>query len=168
MANDMPLINDANYLYKELFEANKNFKSIQGELGHEASGPERLSTYNAFKSVTGLGDPISQKSREKNVKGVLQSVFGSSPKFCTLQRKLISTTVDNVGRAVIIPNPDLDMDSVGLPEEKAFKAHEKFVTRRLVRQGMSMRAAREKIANKTKLVRSRPRAFEVFHRCRSY
>lgn len=154
MSNDMPLINDANYLYKELFEANNNLKSIQGELGNDASGPERLATYNAFKAVTGLGDPISQKSRDKNVKGVLQSVFGSSPKFSTLQRKLISTTVDNVGRAVISPNPDLDMDSVGLPEEKAFKAYEKFVTRRLVRQGMSMRVAREQIANKTKLARS--------------
>jgi hypothetical protein len=92
ISNDMPLINDANYHYKELFEANKNFKSIQGELGHEASGLERLSTYNAFKVVTGLGDPISQKSRDKNVKDVLQLVFGSSPKFGTLQRKLISTT----------------------------------------------------------------------------
>lgn len=153
MSNDMPLINDANYLYKELFEANKNLQDIQRNLGYEASGQERLATYNAFKAVTGLGDPISQKSRDKNIKGVLQSVFGSSPKFGTLQRKLISTTVDNVGRAVISPNPDLDMDSVGLPEEKAFKAYEKFVTRRLVRQGMSMRAAREQIHNKSPLAR---------------
>jgi DNA-directed RNA polymerase subunit beta len=153
MSNDMPLINDANYLYKELFEANQNLKSIQAELGADGSGQERLATYNAFKAVTGLGDPISQKTREKNVKGILQSVFGSSPKFGTLQRKLISTTVDNVGRAVITPNPDLDMDSVGLPEEKAFKAYEKFVTRRLVRQGMSLRAAREQVTDKTDLAR---------------
>jgi hypothetical protein len=153
MGNKMPLISDANFLYKELFEANSNLKSIQGELGNEASGQERLATYNAFKAVTGLGDPIHQKTKDKNVKGLLQSVFGSSPKFGTLQRKLISTTVDNVGRAVITPNPDLDMDSVGLPEEKAFKAYDKFIARRLVRQGMSLRAAREEIANKSKLAR---------------
>lgn len=153
MGNDMPLIDDANHLYKELFEANSNLGAIQKELGEDASGPERLATYNAFKAVTGLGDPVNQKTKEKNVKGILKTVFGSSPKFGTLQRKLISTTVDNVGRAVITPNPDLDMDSVGLPEEKAFKAYEKFVTRRLVRQGMSLRAAREEIANKSKLAR---------------
>ena len=153
MSNDMPLINDANFLYKELFEANKNLTDIQSELGDEASGQERLATYNAFKAVTGLGDPINQKTRDKNVKGILKSVFGTSPKFSTLQRKLISTTVDNVGRAVITPNPDLDMDSVGLPEDKAFKVYDKFITRRLVRQGMSMRAAREEIANKSKLAR---------------
>jgi DNA-directed RNA polymerase subunit beta' len=45
------------------------------------------------------------------------------------------------------------MDSVGLPEEKAFKAYEKFVTRRLVRQGMSLRSAREQVTNKTQLAR---------------
>jgi len=103
--------------------------------------------------VTGLGDPINQKTRDKNVKGILKTVFGSSPKFGTLQRKLISTTVDNVGRAVITPNPDLDMDSVGLPEDKAFKAYDKFITRRLVRQGMSLRAAREEIVKQSKLAR---------------
>lgn len=153
MSNDMPLVSDANYLYKELFEANQNLKQAQVSFGKDASGAERLATYNAFKAVTGLGDPISQKSREKNVKGVLKSVFGTSPKFGTLQRKLISTTVDNVGRAVITPNPDLDMDSVGLPEDKAFKAYEKFVTRRLVRQGMSLRTAREHVTEKTPLAR---------------
>jgi DNA-directed RNA polymerase beta subunit len=153
MSNDMPLIDDANYLYKELFESNRNLSDIQKALGAEASGSERLATYNAFKAVTGLGDPINKKTADKNVKGILKSVFGSSPKFGTLQRKLISTTVDNVGRAVISPNPDLDMDSVGLPEEKAFKAYDKFVTRRLVRQGMSVRQARQQIKDKTDLAR---------------
>ena len=153
MSNDMPLINDANYLYKELFESNKNLKAVQEQLGQAGSGPERLATYNAFKAVTGLGDPIGQKNRDKNVQGILKNVFGSSPKFGSLQRKLISTTVDNVGRAVITPNPDLDMDSVGLPEDKAFTVYEKFVTRRLVRQGMSLRAAREQIADKSPLAR---------------
>ncbi len=153
MSNDMPLINDSNYLYKELFEANSNLAEIQNALGKDNSGAERLATYNAFKAVTGLGDPISQKTRDKNVKGVLKSIFGTSPKFGTLQRKLISTTVDNVGRAVISPNPDLDMDSVGLPEEKAFKVYDKFITRRLVRSGLPLRQAREHIQEKTPLAR---------------
>lgn len=153
MTNDMPLVNDANYLYKELLEANNNLKDIQKAIGADNSGTERLATYRAFKAVTGLGDPISQKTRDKNVQGILKGVFGSSPKFGTLQRKLISTTVDNVGRAVITPNPDLDMDSVGLPEDKAFTVYDKFITRRLVRKGMSLRAAREQVANKTKLAR---------------
>lgn len=153
MSNDMPLVNDANYLYKELFEANENLKKIQANLGTEASGAERLATYRAFKAVTGLGDPIGVKTQEKNIQGFLKNVFGSSPKFGVLQRKLISTTVDNVGRGVISPDPNLDMDQVGIPEDKAFKIYERFVTRNLVRRGMSLREAREAVKNKTKVAR---------------
>jgi len=153
MSNDLPLINDANYLYKELFEANNNLSKIQENLGADGSGPERLAVYRAFKAVTGLGDPIGVKTKEKNIQGFLKTVFGSSPKFGTLQRKLISTTVDNVGRGVISPDPNLDMDQVGLPEDKAFKIYERFVTRNLVRRGMSLREAREQVKDKTKLAR---------------
>lgn len=153
MQNDLPLVSDPNYLYKELFEANKNLAEMQKELGAEGVGQERLAVYHAFKAVTGLGDPISQKSREKNVKGLLASVFGSSPKFGTVQRKLISTTVDNVGRAVITPNPDFDMDTVGLPEDKAFDIYGKFVARRLKRQGMPLTRALEHIKDRSELAR---------------
>jgi DNA-directed RNA polymerase beta' subunit len=145
MSNDMPLVSDANVLYKELMEANKNWGLLQNEVGSDGVGNDRLVVYDAFKAVTGLGDPITQKSQDRNVKGLLRSVFGTSPKYGTVQRKLISTTVDNVGRAVITPNPDLDMDTVGLPEDKAYNAYEKFVTRRLVRQGMAMSQALEAI-----------------------
>ena len=152
MSNDMPLINDANYLYKELFEANKNLTGMQELVGDDI-GEERLAVYNAFKAVTGLGDPISQKSRDRGVRGILKDVFGTSPKFGTVQRKLISTTVDNVGRAVISPNPSLDMDSVGLPEDKAFDVYQKFIVRRLKRKGMSIRHAMQHIRDRSDLAR---------------
>jgi DNA-directed RNA polymerase subunit beta len=153
MSNDMPLVNDSNYLYKELMEANDNLSTMKKELGEEGAGAERLAVYHAFKAVTGLGDPISQKSRDKNVRGVLKQVFGSSPKFGTVQRKLISTNVDNVGRAVITPNPDFDMDTVGLPEDKAFDVYSKFVARRFKRQGMPLTQALQQIKNRTPLAR---------------
>ena len=153
MQGNLPLVSDSNYLYKELFEANRNLAGMKAELGEEGVGPERLATYNAFKAVTGLGDPISQKSQQKGVRGILKTVFGHSPKFGTVQRKLISTTVDNVGRAVITPNPDLDMDSVGLPEEKAFDIYGKFVARRLRRAGMPLTIAMRHIKEQTPLAR---------------
>lgn len=153
MGNKMPLVADPNYLYKELIAANDNLRKMKNEVGHAGSGPERLAVYHAFKAVTGLGDPLSQKSREKGIKGVLASVFGNSPKFSSLQRKLISTTVDNVGRAVITPNPDLDMDSVGLPEDKAFDIYSKFVARRMKRSGMPLTRALEEIKARTPLAR---------------
>src|SRR5262245_21303381 len=124
------------------------------EVGEHNTGAERLATYNAFKAVVGLGDPITKKSQDRQVSGILQSIFGSSPKFGTVQRKLISSTVDVVGRATITPNPSMDMDSVGIPENKAFDIYERFIVRNLRRRGMSMLQARREVEDKTPLARS--------------
>lgn len=153
MTKDMPLIADPNYLYRDLIDANTNLREMHKQLGDEGVGPERLAVYHAFKAVTGLGDPVGKKSRDKKVRGILQSIFGSSPKFGTVQRKLISTTVDNVGRAAITPNPDLDMDHVGLPEESAFDIYGRFVARRLRRQGMPLTRALSLIRERAPLAR---------------
>jgi DNA-directed RNA polymerase beta' subunit len=148
-----PLVSDANYLYKELLDADKNLREMRKEVGDEGVGDERLAVYHAFKAVTGLGEPVSPKLQEKRVGGILKSVFGSSPKFGTVQRKLISSTVDNVGRAVISPNPDLDMDSVGLPEDKAFDVYGKFVARRLRRRGMPLAQAVRAVKDRAPLAK---------------
>lgn len=148
-----PLVSDANYLYKELLDADQNLRDMTPELGAEGVGAERLALYHALKAVTGLGEPVSPKLQEKKVGGILKSVFGSSPKFGTVQRKLISSTVDNVGRAVISPNPDLDMDSVGLPADKAFEVYGKFVARRLRRRGMPLAQAVRAVKDRAPLAK---------------
>jgi hypothetical protein len=148
-----PLVADPNYLYKELFEANNNLANMKKVVGNDGAGPERLAAYHAFKALTGLGDPVSKKLQEKSIKGILNGVFGSSPKWSVMQNKLLSSTVDNVGRAVITPDPDLDLDSVGLPEDKAFEVYKRFITRRLARRGMPLTQALDQIANKTPLAK---------------
>jgi DNA-directed RNA polymerase beta' subunit len=152
-SSGMPLVSDPNYLYKELLEADKNLKEMKVEVGDKGAGAERLAVYQAFKAVTGLGEPVHPKLQEKGVKGILKSVFGTSPKFGTVQRKLLSSTVDNVGRAVITPNPDYDMDTVGVPEGKAFDVYSKFIVRRLTRRGMSVAQALDHVKDKTDLAR---------------
>ena len=153
MGSNVPLVSDPNFLYKDLMEANDNLKLMKKEVGEDGIGAERLATYHAFKAVTGLGDPIGQQSRDKKASGILKHVFGSSPKFGTMQRKLISSTVDQVGRSVITPNPDFDMDTVGLPEEKAFDIYGKFIARRLHRRGLPLTKALEAIRERTELAR---------------
>lgn len=134
----VPLVSDVNYLYKELMDANDNLKGMKTELGQDHVGNERLATYQAYKAVAGLGDPITRRSKEKGLQGLLGYVFSSSPKFGAVQRRLLSSAVDNVGRAAIIPDPDLDMDQVGIPENQAFDMYSRFITRRLVRSGMPL------------------------------
>lgn len=136
-ANKLPLVADPNYLYKELFDANQVLKDASGQLDENDLGDERLNVYKALKAVVGLGRPTHPKNQERQVKGILAHVFGSSPKMGTVQRRLLGSTNDLVGRAVITPNPDLDMDQVGLPENQAWTIYRPILINRLVRRGMS-------------------------------
>ena len=148
-ATGKPLVADPNYLYKEAFDANdalKETSAFSRDLGNE-----RVALYKAFKAVTGLGDPITPKNQERNVKGVLKYIFGDNPKFSVMQRKLLSTTVDVVGRGVITPNPDLDMDEVGLPMTKAWEIYRPFIIRRLAKRGVPPIRAAELVEKKDKM-----------------
>ena len=147
----IPLVSDPNYLYRELINANDNLRGMLDEVDDVTE--ERASVYSAFKAVTGLGDPVHPKLQEKGVRGILKHVFGSSPKFGMVQRRLLSSTVDLVGRGVITPNPDLDMDSVGLPESKAWDIYEPFIVRRLKRQGLTLTAAKAAATERTAAAR---------------
>jgi DNA-directed RNA polymerase subunit beta len=148
-----PVVADPNYLYRELFDADSNLRKMKKIVGDDGIGVERLAVYDAFKAVTGLGDPIGKKTQARGVKGILKSVFGSSPKHGSLQRKLLSSTVDQVGRAVIAPDPDLDMDEVGLPEDSAYEVYGKYVARRMRRMGMPLTQALQELEKKTPLAR---------------
>lgn len=132
----LPMVADPNFLYKELFDANQSLKDMSADLGDDV-GEERLATYKALRGVVGLGDPIHPRNQERKVKGILKHVFGNSPKVGVVQRRLLGSAVDLVGRSVITPNPDLDMDHVGIPESKAWEIYKPFIVRTLVRGGTS-------------------------------
>ncbi len=146
--NNMQLTADPNYLYRDLFMVNNDLKDLKDVAGHDAAGEERLRLYNAVKAVTGLGDPVQPKTQEKGVRGLLQHVFGSSPKMGMFQRRVLGTAADVVGRATITPNPDLSMDQVGLPEDRAWTIYRQYVIRRLVRKGMPATAAVKAVVDK--------------------
>jgi DNA-directed RNA polymerase subunit beta len=147
-AKKLPLVADANYLYKELLDSNNALKETSAAFTE--FGDERLNLYDSMKAVTGLGDPTQPKNQERKVQGFLSHIFGSSPKYGTVQRKLLSTTTDLVGRAVITPNPDLDMDEVALPEDKAWDVYKPFVVRGLVRRGLPRMQALQSVEDRNK------------------
>jgi len=137
----LPMVADANALYKEIMDSNGILKDAAGKF--DDLGDERLAVYNSFKALTGLADPTQPKNQERKVKGLLKTIFGGSPKYGFVQQKLIGSVVDTVGRGTIIPDPDLDMDEVGIPEDKAWEVYKPHIVRGLVRNGMSrMDAAR--------------------------
>jgi DNA-directed RNA polymerase subunit beta len=146
------LVADANYLYKEVLDANNNLKNLKPVTADVSD--ERLALYNSFKAVTGLGDPVQPKNQERKVKGMLAQIFGPSPKYSVVQQKLLGTTVDLVGRAVVVPNPDLNMDEVGLPEARAWEVYTPFIVRRLVRRGVPRLTALEYVRDRNNLART--------------
>ncbi len=141
-----PMVGDLNYLYKELFDANRNLKDLKGQTADV--GAERLTLYNALKAVAGLGEPITPKNQERGVRGLLEHIMGPTGKFSMVQRKLLSGPVDVVGRAVVTPDPELHLDQVGLPEDKAWDVYAPFTIRRLARRGLDPVRAAELVRNR--------------------
>jgi DNA-directed RNA polymerase beta subunit len=151
MPSGARIVADPNYLYAELFDANRALKGLHGKV--DDLSEERLNLYKSFKAVTGLGDPINPKNQEKGVRGLLGEVLGDSPKLGNVQFKLLGTPVDLVGRAVASVNPDLTMDEVGIPENKAWDVYAPFVIRSLVRKGFAPADAVKQLADRTRPAR---------------
>jgi DNA-directed RNA polymerase subunit beta' len=141
---------DMNELYKDLIESNNGIKSLRKDLPDEALADEKLQAYKALHAVVGLGEPITPEGVSKRWKGAIRQVIGSSPKTGLFQSKVLSKTVDVVGRGVVAPDPALDMDSVGIPEDKAWTLYRPFVIRRLVRRGFPPARAAELVENRGK------------------
>ena len=148
-SSGLPMVGDANYLYKELIDSNSEMKEASNHFTDLSD--HRLAVYDSFKGVTGMADTTNPKLEQKNVKGILKQVFGDNPKFGVLQRKLLASNVDMVGRAAITPNPDLDMDQVGLPEDRAWAVYKPFIMRRLIRRGVDRFKAADLIESKDKM-----------------
>jgi len=148
----LPLVPDSNFLYKELLDANNNLKGLSKDLGDDV-GEERLQVYNAFKAVTGLGEPTHPKNQERQVKGLLAQVFGNSPKYGSVQFKLLSNTADLVGRSTVVPEPDLNMDEVGIPEESAWEVYKPLIVRNLVQEGVPRLAAASYVKDRAPLAK---------------
>lgn len=144
---------DANYLYRDLIQANKWLGDLKSQLSDSDLSDERLALYGSIKAVAGLGDPVGSKSKGQGLTGLLAKVFGSSPKFGLVQRRILGADVDMVGRSVIVPNPDLDMDEVGIPRDTAWTVYAPFVIRRLVQRGTQAQQAVQMVLSRAEPAR---------------
>lgn len=142
---DVALVPDMNELYKELIEMKQTYEMLSKELPASALADERLAVYGAVKAAYGLGNSITTEGRAKNLKGAIRQVIGTIPKFGMYQSKVISKTQDSVGRSVTVPDKNLDMDQVGIPEDMAWEMYKPHVERKLVQRGYSPVTAKNMI-----------------------
>ena len=144
------LVDDANNLYKDVIQANESFKLLKHELPGEELAEERANLYNSAKAVVGLGEPVNYKYKQKGLKGFIAKIAGTSPKVGMFHSKVIGKTQDLSGRGIVIPDPTLPMDTIGMPEDMAWKLYKPFVMRKLVTSGYSAIKASELIENRDK------------------
>jgi len=132
---DVTIQADLNELYRDVMETNKQIKEMRKDLPEAGVGQEKTNLYDSVKAVFGLGYPITQEGKSKGLKGAIWQITGNTAKHGLFQNKVISKPVDVVGRGVAIPDPNLDMDQIGIPDESAWTIYAPFVMRRLVRRG---------------------------------
>ena len=150
VGDDMNMVADVNFLYREVINARDDLRDGKDELPADMLQDTRRNLYKDFKAVTGLADPTNKELQQKNVGGILKSIFGKgSPKRGQYQRRMIGGPQDISGRGVITPNPNLKLDQVGLPENMAWKMYEPFIIRDMIRTGYSATDAVKAVANRT-------------------
>lgn len=136
-ASGPDIVADANYLYRDVMMANTAIGDVTS-LGLEDDDEDLQEAkehhYGALKKLYGLQQPDIRKG-EKPVKGFIQQIVGSSPKFGMFQSKLLKKRQDLTGRAVITPDPNLGIDQMGMPKDMAWELYSPFVMRTLVRLG---------------------------------
>ena len=130
-SNGLTMVSDSNYLYKQMLEARDDLRSVR-DLPDEVQGEARKGIYRAWKELTGMIEPSSPKLKQKAVKGLLRWALGTSPKTSAVMQKILTSTVDTVGRGVVAPDPALKLDEIGVPKNMAFEVYKPFVTRALV------------------------------------
>ena len=150
---DQVLTADINELYKDLMLVNRSLgeaKDLEDvDPAHIQAAKRQI--YNGVKAVYGLGEPIQQKSVEKSYKGLLASALGlqgGSAKESMFQAKVVNKPIDLVGRAVLLPDSNLELNQSSIPQSVAWSIFSPFVIRRLVRQGVPATKAREYLDNK--------------------
>ena len=151
----MMLVSDANYLYRDLMTAQQALRVNKDDLPDSELAEEKLAVYDSIRAIQGLGDPINKDLAEKGVKGFIKTVSGTGgPKSGLFLSKVVGHGVNSVGRSVVIPNADLNMDEVGVPEKMAWRMFSPFTMGRMVRDGMPAAEAARQIENQSPLAKN--------------
>lgn len=140
------MVADANKLYAHLIDANTVLKSTV----LESDRPKhREHLYNAVGALFGTHEVADDELRGQKVKGFLTAISGQgSPKGGFFQRKIMRRTQDVSGRGTAVPDVNLNMDQVGLPEDMLWQMYDRFLIARLIRNGYPALLARDMVTKR--------------------
>lgn len=152
-----------NGLYKNLFLLNKQLVDWDHKtFSDEEKSNLRAATWDSMKALQAVGNykPVydADKSGNRELRGILDVISRGGgehgqPKEGYFQSKLIKRRQNLSIRSVIIPEPSLHIDEVGLPRHAAMELYKPFVVARLSKMGLMPLAAQDEMKNDTALAR---------------
>jgi DNA-directed RNA polymerase subunit beta' len=142
---------DINYYYKSLGHVIKQYKEAPKELGDEGLKDLREDLYEYTRGLAGLpgGKPLYESNRK--MKGILDTISGTSPKEGYFQKKLMKRRQELSMRSTIIPEPSMDLDHVGIPKDSAMELYKPFVVREMQFSGYDPIQALKEIKQGSKI-----------------
>ncbi len=137
------MVSDPNKLYMHLMDANHVLRNTVLE---SDTPKHREHVYNAVSALFGTDEVNDDELRGQKVKGFLTAISGQgSPKNGFFQKKIMRRTQDVSGRGTAVPDVNLNMDQVGLPEDMLWGMYEPFIISLLVRTGYPALQAKEMV-----------------------
>jgi DNA-directed RNA polymerase subunit beta' len=145
---------DINYLYQNTAMYNTLMKHpVMKMLPEDEKAEVRKDVYDHIKGISGLTD-LNVKGKER--KGFISEIkggSGGSPKEGMFISRVLTKRQDFTGRGTIIPEPNLGVDEMAMPEEMAWKLFEPFVIRELKGHGLTPIKAKEEIEQRSYLAK---------------
>ena len=151
MPNGDISVSDINEHYRAIIMVNNQLKQINNRPGLiEEANKLKADLYNGLSGAMGFGMGLVEKP---DIKGFATTIAGNNPKYGYYHSRLIKKRQDVSGRAVVGPEPNLDMDQIGIPENMAWKIFEPFVIKDLKQSGLTSMSARQEVENRTRFAK---------------
>jgi DNA-directed RNA polymerase subunit beta' len=126
---------DINLLLRDIGFANATLKKTKDLKDPETINKAEFNLYKSVNELTGLDNPKDNRMVKKNIFGTISGT--GSPKGGLFQRKLTRKRQNLSGRAVISPNPSIDVDEIEVPYGMGFKIYEPYMKQKLKDRGYS-------------------------------
>ena len=145
-------VGDVNEHYRSIILMNNQLEKFKGNPAFEDEKKKmRQKVYEGFEGTMGFSPGLVDK---KDVKGLAKTIAGSEPKSGYYHSKLFKRRQEISGTAVVGPEPKLDMDQIGIPEEMAWEIFKPFTVKELKSMGLTSMKARDAIDDKTDMAKS--------------
>lgn len=144
-------VSDVNEHYRSTIMMNNQLKALKDRKGlKKQRNKVRKSLHKGLSGTMGFSMGLV---KDPEVKGIGETIAGKNPKSGYYQKRLLKRRQDTSGTAVVGPDPDLDMDEIGIPENMAWKVFKPHVKKELRGQGITPLKAEDEIEEQSKLAK---------------